>query len=311
VPSSSIEGWAALAVRPGLVSELVSRIGGTVMSRVPVREWSMSSVSRVYLTAGGSVILKCAADVFSAEPAALAHAATHGVPVPQLLAKKILDDGSMAMLIEDLGEPTREAGAADAVKAAVAVHACPPRAEAAVLNSAGLMELPVRALHWLKRLQDEGRWLNADDLQIALEQIVAMAERRARDADIPPFGTCHSEFHPTSIHIGSHGTRILDWARSYTGPGLLDLISWQGTVEPVDLRKVSDLIDAYVAAGGPAEATAERGGLSAHVWAAGWDKLWVAEWFMQQAARWQSPADDAVTQQAVRRHLREVVVCLT
>lgn len=311
MPSSSDKGRAALAVRPDLVSELVSRIGGTVMSRVPIREWSMSSVSRVYLTAGGSLILKCAAEVFSAEPAALAHAATHGFPVPRLLAKEILDDGSMAMLIEDLGEPTREAGVSDAAETAVAVHACPPRAGAVVLDSAGLMELPVRALHWLKRLQDEGRWLNADDLQIALEQIVDVAERRARHADIPPFGTCHSEFHPTSIHIGSHGTRILDWARSYTGPGLLDLVSWQGTVEPVDLRKISDLIDAYAAAGGPAQVTAKRGGLPAHVWAAGWDKLWITEWFMQQAARWQNPADDAVTQQAVHRHIREAVVCLT
>ena len=36
----------------------------------------------------------------------------------------------------------------------------------------------------------------------------------------------HSEFHPTSLHIGRDGRRLLDFARTFNGPGLLDLASW-------------------------------------------------------------------------------------
>lgn len=309
--SSSHEGRATPVVRPGLISELFSRIGGTVVSRVPIREWWMSSVSRVVLGDGRSVILKCAVDVFAAEPAILDHAAKHGVPVPALLASITSTDGSMAMLIEDLGEPVREASIADAAKAAVAVHGCPPRAGLPVLDYDGLVEMPLRALAWLRRLQNDERWLSADDIRVSLERVADVARERAAGVEIPPFGTCHSEFHPTSIHIGQHGLRVLDWARSYNGPGLLDLVSWQGTQEPIDLNAVSHLIDAYVTAGGAVEATARRGDLPAHVWAAGWDKLWICEWFIQQAARWQDPADDAATEKAVRRHLGEVIECLT
>jgi hypothetical protein len=271
----------------------------------------MSSVSRVHLVDGGSVILKCAVDVFAAEPAILAHAARHGVPVPEIFASQVYEDGSMAMLIEDLGEPAREADFADAAQTAAAIHACPPRAESPVLDYDGLAEMPHRALAWLRRLQNDGRWLSADDLRVSLERVASVARERAKGVEIPPFGTCHSEFHSTSIHIGRGGLRILDWARSYNGPGLLDLVSWQGTQQAIHLQAVSDLIDAYVAAGGPAEAVAKRGGLPAHVWAAGWHKLWISEWFIQQAARWQESADDAVTETAVRRHLREVIECLS
>jgi hypothetical protein len=122
----------------------------------------------------------------------------------------------------------------------------------------------------------------------------------------------HSEFHPTSIHIGEDGRlAVMDWARAYTGSGLLDLVSWQGTTEPIDVDKVSALIDAYLAAGGPEEAKAERGGLPAPIWAIGWDKLWVTEWFLQSHARWGDPRDDEWMRPIVARHLGEAVECLT
>lgn len=150
----------------------------------------------------------------------------------------------------------------------------------------------------------------AEAVGVALARIAAVAPERARGADTPPFATCHSEFHPTSIHIGAAGLRILDWARSYTGRGLFDLVSWQGTQQPLDLRAVAELIDLYVACGGPAAVAARRGGLPAHVWAAGWDRVWIVEWYMRQAALWQDPTADDVTRSTVERHLREATECL-
>lgn len=101
------------------------------------------------------------------------------------------------------------------------------------------------------------------------------------------------------------------WARAYTGSGLLDLVSWQGTPAPLNLAAVSELITAYVAAGGAKEATADRGGLPAHAWASGWDKLWIVEWFLESTLRWGDPADDQATAQAIGVHLAEAVECLT
>jgi hypothetical protein len=300
-----------LAVRPDTLTTLADQIGATVLRREQVRAWSMSAVERLRLNDGSAVILKYAAEVFAGEAAVLTHTAAHDVPVPRLLASALQEDGSVVMLMEDLGEPSREADLEDAAATAVAIHACPPMAGRPVLDAAGLAELPVRALEWLTRLRDAGRWLDADDIRLGLEQLAGVADRRARGADLPPFGMCHSEFHPTSVHIGPQGLRVLDWARAYTGSGLLDLVSWQGTPDPLDLGAVSDLIEAYVSAGGPAQARADRGGLPAQVWAGGWDKLWVVEWFLESTLRWADPAMDTAMRKALRVHLGEAVECLT
>lgn len=182
-----------------------------------------------------------------------------------------------------------------------------------MLDATALATLPERALGWLAQLREVGRWgtAEADYIKRDLERVAKVAERRSQGAERPPFGLAHSEFHPTSVHIGPGGMRILDWARAYAGNGLLDLVSWQGTRDPLDLDKVSDLIEAYVAAGGPTEARAERGGLPAHVWASGWDKMWVCEWLMEGTTRWADASMDASLQETIGRHLREVVTCLT
>lgn len=282
------------------------------MHRRRVRGWSMSSVERVYLGEGGSVILKSAAESFAGEPAFLDHAALHGVPVPRLFASLRTADRGMAMLMEDLGDPIREADLADAATAAVAVHRCPSRSGRPVLDVDALTGLPVRALAWLEDLKSVGRWLEADDIRVSLERVAELATRRAKDADIPPYGMCHSEFHPTSLHLGEGGMRILDWARAYTGPGLLDLVFWQGTPDPLDIRKVSDLINAYVDAGGTTEAKATRASLPPHRWAGGWAKMWNVEWFMESAVRYQTSGhNDHRDQQGIRRDLAEVLECLT
>jgi hypothetical protein len=275
-----------------------------------VRAWSMSAVERLYLEDGSTAILKYAVADFAAEAGILAHATAHGVPVPRPMASTLQADGSLVMIMEDLGAEIRAAGLKDAAEAAVAVHACPPLPGRPVLDEHGLAALPGKALEWLSSLQADGRWLHAEEMGRSLARIARVARSRSRGAGIPPYGMCHSEFHPTSLHIGGSGMRVLDWARAYTGNGLLDLVSWQGTPEPLRLAALAELIDAYVAMGGPESARADRGGRPAHVWAAGWDKMWVVEWFLETTYRHADPAGDIAAHNAVRRHLQEVVECL-
>jgi hypothetical protein len=294
------------------LNALTDRLGITIRRREEIRVWSMSGVERLFLADAGTAILKYAVEVFAAEPRILRHAAHHGAPVPSLWADLSQDDGSTVMIMEDLGPQIREANLRDAATAAVAVHECPSFPSGPVLDTEGLADLPTRALRWLGALQENGRWSGAQEFRRDLGRLEKVARRRASGAEIPPFGMCHSEFHPTSIHVGA-GDRltVMDWARAYTGSGLLDLVSWQGTPKPLNLDAVSELITAYVAAGGPPEATADRGGLPAHVWASGWDKLWIVEWFLESTFRWGDPADDQATAQAIGVHLAEAVECLT
>jgi hypothetical protein len=301
----------AVAVRPATLSALAKQLDVTIERREEIRVWSMSGVERLFLVDGTTAILKYAAEVFNAEPRILDHAARHGVPVPHLWADLDQDDGSTVMIMEDLGPHTREAHLADAAVAAVAIHKCPPPPHGPVLNAAGLADLPSLAIGWLDALQHDGRWSDADDFRVSLGKLEKVARRRASGAETPPYGMCHSEFHPTSIHIGADDRlTVMDWARAYTGSGLLDLVSWQGTPKPLDLAAVAELITAYVAAGGPQEATADRGGLPAYVWAGGWDKLWIVEWFLESNFRWGDPANDPAMQQAISVHLSEAVECL-
>jgi hypothetical protein len=117
-----------------------------------------------------------------------------------------------------------------------------------------------------------------------LDALASGAAKRAEGATTAPWGWVHSEFHPTSLHIGKGGWRLLDFARAFTGPGLLDLVSWFGTVDDADPVRLRCYIEAYVAAGGHPTALAERG------------------------LRWiKDPAQDETYIDVVRRHLKTAV----
>jgi hypothetical protein len=118
----------------------------------------------------------------------------------------------------------------------------------------------------------------------------AAAPCRVVGAELPPFGLCHSEYHPTSLHIGARGWHLLDFARAFTGPGLLDLASWHGTLGNPDPARTTGLIKRYVALGGHQQALAPRGGLDAASWALGWHRLWAADSNSVAAAGVTSPA---------------------
>jgi hypothetical protein len=149
-----------------------------------------------------------------------------------------------------------------------------------------------------------------DDAVAAAGALTAAAETRAKDAELAPFGLVHSEFHHTSLHVTDQGMRILDLARAFVGPGLLDLASWSGTVDAPDVESLWDLIDLYRAEGGAPEAAADRGGIDAASWGLGWHRVWVAEWFARQLdLGWAEGAEDAWLN-AITRHLLEAATLL-
>ncbi|MEV5752454.1 hypothetical protein AB0L00_31950 [Actinoallomurus sp. NPDC052308] len=265
----------------------------------------MSGVERLRFPDGTSLVFKYATEPFTREGQVLLLAARYGIPVPQVIASTV-KDGHLGMLLEDLGTPLREADDHDGVTAAVIVHQARAAVELPALDEEALRRLPDRALEHLSRLRDAGRWQDTNVIEDALVRIAGAAEHRARGADIEPYGWVHSEFHPTSIHVGRRGRHLLDFARAFTGPGLLDLASWYGTVDPPDPARLRRLIEAYVHAGGHHDALAQRAGLPAEAWGLGWHRVWVVEWFMEQSVRWvNDPATDPAYVKTVQRHLND------
>ncbi|GAA2131338.1 aminoglycoside phosphotransferase family protein [Streptomyces synnematoformans] len=290
-----------------LLDNLLTATGQTTAVREEVRVWSMSGVERVTFPDGTTAIFKYAKKPFDNEDQALRLAHTLGVPVPQVHASGVLD-GWLGMLMEDLGPSVREADDLDGVAAAVVLHGTRTAPPLPVLDQERLRTLPARALEHLERLRKAERWQEADDVEDALDRIAQAAEARSAGATLAPFGWVHSEFHPTSLHIGERGWRLLDFARAFTGPGLLDLASWHGTIEPPHPVRLRVFLEQYVTAGGTPDALAPRGGLTAENWALGWHRMWAVEWFMEQSIRWiNDPATDPAYIKAVRRHLTDVL----
>ncbi|MFH8492388.1 aminoglycoside phosphotransferase family protein [Streptomyces longisporoflavus] len=279
----------------------------SAVAREEVRVWSMSGVERLTFSDGATAIFKYAKKPFDSEDQALRLAHTLGVPVPKVHASAVLD-GWLGMLLEDLGAPIRDVDDLDGAAAAVVLHSTRRAASLPILDQEALRSLPGRALDHLARLRKAERWQDADDIEAALDRLAQAAEARSTEATVAPFGWVHSEFHPTSLHIGQRGWRLLDFARSFTGPGLLDLASWHGTLKEPDLVRLRVFLETYVAEGGTPDALAERGGLAAEKWALGWHRMWAVEWFMEQAIRWiNDPATDPAYIKVVRRHLTDAL----
>ncbi|MGW5331543.1 aminoglycoside phosphotransferase family protein [Streptomyces bauhiniae] len=290
-----------------LLANLLTATGQATAVREEVRVWSMSGVERVALPDGSTAIFKYARKPFDCEDQALRLAHTFGVPVPQIHASAAMD-GWLGMLMEDLGPSSRAADDLDGVIAAVILHGTRRAPSLPVLDEEGLRTLPTRALGHLDRLRKADRWQDADDIENALDRIAQAAEARSAGATLEPFGWVHSEFHPTSLYIGERGWRLLDFARAFTGPGLLDLASWHGTIDPPHPVRLRVFLEQYVNAGGTPDALASRGGLTAENWALGWHRMWAVEWFMEQAVHWiNDPATDPAYTKAVRRHLTDVL----
>jgi hypothetical protein len=217
------------------VVELFDRLCAQVDRPGPARReemrcWSLSGAERVRFGDGSTLVFKYADPPFQHEPAILAHAARCGLPVPRLAASAQHAD-SAGVFMQDLGEPERDTTLTEAAAIAVAVHAAKRMVGLPVLDAAALAALPTAGLESLAALRERGRWAGTDDIHDSLSALRAATTQRANGAELPPFGLCHSEFHPTSIHIGAAGEHVLDFARAFIGPGLLDLASWSGTTD--------------------------------------------------------------------------------
>ena len=142
-----------------------------------------------------------------------------------------------------------------------------------------------------------------------LNRIDEAAPFLVHGATVRPFGLCHSEFHPTSVHIGTTRPVVVDWAQAYVGPGLLDLASWfQWGARPPERDDLRSLIESYVAAGGAAGALDHRASLPPEDWALFWNRLWVVEWFVRSCTSWmRDSTQDSAWEEAVERHLREAL----
>ncbi|MCQ4210415.1 phosphotransferase [Streptomyces longispororuber] len=293
-----------------LLHNLCTATGRPLPTREVVRVWSMSGVERVTFPDRTTAIFKYAKRPFDSEDQALRLAHTLGIPVPKVYASAVRD-GRLGMLLEDLGLAVREADDLDGAAAAVVVHGARTAPALSLIDEERLRTLPARALDHLRALRKADRWAaeDTDDIEQALELLARAAPHRATGANLAPFGWVHSEFHPTSLHIGHGNTwRLLDFARAFTGPGLLDLASWHGTVENPDPVRLRVFIERYVAAGGSPDALARRGELPPEQWALGWQRIWSVEWFMEQAIRWiNDPATDPAYIKVVRRHLTDVL----
>ncbi|MEV0211290.1 aminoglycoside phosphotransferase family protein [Streptomyces sp. NPDC050788] len=289
-----------------LLDNLLTMADRATAVREEVRVWSMSGVERLTFPDATTAIFKYAKRPFDCEDQALRLAHTLGVPVPQVHASAVLD-GWLGMLMEDLGPAVRDADDLDGVAAAVVLHGTRTAAALPVLDQNQLRTLPNRALDHLARLRKAERWQDTDDVEDALNRIAEASEARSAGATLAPFGWVHSEYHPTSLHLGQRGWRLLDFARAFTGPGLLDLASWHGTLDAPDPVRLRVFLEQYVTAGGTPDALTPRGGLTAENWALGWHRMWAVEWFMEQSIRWiNDRATDPAYIKAVRRHLTDV-----
>jgi hypothetical protein len=290
-----------------LLARLLDDLGRGPAEREEIRVWARSGVERLHLADGTSVVFKYAEGPFAAEHHALAVAEEGGLPVPARLAVDHTPE-LLGMLLADLGPAARAVTDAEGAALAIRVHQVTDTKGLPVVDEQGLAAMPEKICARLNRHDRARHDLGA--LTETAHALAKVADGRAAGAELPPFGLCHSEWHPTSVYLTDTETYLLDFARAFRGPGLLDLASWHGTVGAPDPAKLGELITFYIAAGGPDEAAASRGGLSAERWALGWHRVWVADWFTHQLTiGWAEGAEDTWIS-AISRHLTEAALLL-
>ncbi|MDG4795102.1 phosphotransferase [Micromonospora sp. WMMD1082] len=267
------------------------------VTREPIRTWSRSGVERLRLPDSTTLVYKYAAAPFTDEATTLRHLAAHRIPVPTVHAATITT-GVLGMILDDLGPTTRHPTAQDAATAAAQLHTAPPLPSLRTLDEHGLRALPHRAIAHLRQLA--ARRQPTADLLALLTALRAAAAPRAADAHLAPFTICHSELHPTSLHISGDRWHLLDVAGAFNGPGILDLATWHGTRHPPQPARLRHLLHTYVDAGGHPDALTPRAGLPAETWALAWHRIWAAETLLHQATLTTTPATPH-TLTAIRR----------
>ena len=299
-----------LALSDSRLTQAIGRIwpGARRATRDVLSDWQLSRVERIAVSGHPSVILKRSRSPLTDEGRNLEVLRGSAIPLPEVYLAYVEAD-SLTLLMEDLGPATRQPNKDEAAAYAVVVHSTPPHEGLPRLDSEGLWNLLIDTRDGIESLASSGRWIeSADRLLGLLDRLDGAATALSEAAEIPPFGLCHSEFHPTSLHLGTLKTALVDWAKAYVGPGLLDLASWfQNGPLPPEPAACRSLILSYVDAGGPAEASDRRGGLDAEYWALFWNRLWGVEWYVRSCNTWSTEdrSQDPAWQQAVERHLHD------
>jgi hypothetical protein len=239
-----------------------------------------STVERLFLADGTTVIAKYASGLEAAEAAVLRRVHSCGVPVPRIIAESYTP--LLVMLLEDFGPLSRPATDLDAATAAGALHlrtALDPQRHPSTIPA-----LIPQARGHLLRLRAAGRYLDTPDLDDSLTALASAAPMRLGGHQLPPYGLVHGELHPTSLHIAGDTWHLLDFGKAFTGPQILDLATWQGTREAPDIDRLACQLDQYVAAGGRREVLSARSGIPATMWALGWHRVWAAHWYLKTDA---------------------------
>lgn len=254
---------------------------------------------------GATVIYKEAWPPLDNEDTALRYAESCRLPVPHVIASHHAGHRA-AILMTDLGQPARPVTDAEGAQLAATIHHAPGSPDLPQIGPEELAAMPGRITERASRHR-------LPVITIETAAVIALsAPRLAAPAKTPPYGLCHSEWHPTSVIIDADGNpHIYDWARAFTGPGLIDLASWLGTTTAPDLPAVRDHITAYVNAGGHPAALAPRAGIPAEAWACAWHRLWAADWYLQQIEMGWITSEHLPNQhEAINRHITEAAALL-
>ncbi|EDY46570.1 phosphotransferase [Streptomyces sp. SPB074] len=276
--------------------------------RETLRSWTHGGIERLAFADGLTLVHKYG-------HAPLAHeAATHrvfqaaGVPVATLYSGEVRAK-HMTLLMEDLGEPERAATEDEVLALLHVLHRAPSPPGSPSLSEYTMITLPDRARWHLDRLQETGRWTSAAGrLGDDLDKVRKVSEERCAGADQEPFGWVHTEIAGNGVHVGPKGVRLIDFARSYVGPVLLDLVSWGDALDRPRPREARAFLEKYVDQGGPATTLDRRAGLAAERWALAWLRVWRVEWYLEQSAiRGSDPALDPERQALARRNMDQAL----
>jgi hypothetical protein len=275
--------------------------GSQVVAREVLRSTGFSHVERITLDGGSSYIAKRGTLIATDEARTIY--ALRGSPIPMAEMYVADTDGEfLTMVMEDLGPAKRVPTLEEAGEMAVLMTRTEPPDHLPTEGREFLEQLPQKIKAGIERLVSQGTWTNPDRIRRPVADIAKAAPGLSSSAEMPPFGLCHSSYHPTSLHIGARKTALLDWQRSYVGPLLPCLANWFSIPDAPDLKACRRLIKEYVSAGGDPEALDDRNNLRPEVWAFFWQRVGAAEWWITSQAKWQtSDTRDGGWQRAVER----------
>ena len=175
-------------------------------------EWPLSRVERLTVPGHPSVVVKRSRSPLTDEGCVLEALSESAIPLPEVYLSHA-DGGLLTLLMEDLGPSAREPNEAEAAAYAVLVHSARPPAGLEQLGSDGLRGLVVDTRDGIESLASSGRWKESAGRMLGLsDRLDGVATALSEAAEVPPFGLCHSEFHPTSLHVGTFKTALVDWA---------------------------------------------------------------------------------------------------